>query len=203
MHARSFRWLVMLAAIAAAPSSAFAWGKTGHRVVAAIADTQLSGFARAHVEQILGPGESHLPPYVWIKPGGGGFRPEDGGFLGPKYGSLAFGDGLPPDDLLRNPGQRLLLASMRRQLTRCPDCCEEPGLFERAQQGLAVQFSKGWPECFGGEGCHIKLRIDQLEPLHGQMRSTTSPGRCVVEFAWHRLRQRDELSQVRRRNTRF
>src|SRR3954462_4341296 len=55
------------------------------------------------VAKLLGPGESHLPPYVWIKPGGGGFRPEDGGFLGPKYGSLAFGDGLPPDDLLRNP----------------------------------------------------------------------------------------------------
>ncbi len=40
------------------PSPAFAWGKTGHRVVAAIADTQLSGLARAHVEEILGPGES-------------------------------------------------------------------------------------------------------------------------------------------------
>ena len=52
----------LLAALAAAaalcPSPAFAWGKTGHRVVAAIADTQLSGLARAQVEQILGPGES-------------------------------------------------------------------------------------------------------------------------------------------------
>lgn len=37
---------------------AFAWGKTGHRVVAAIADTQLSGLARAQIEQILAPGES-------------------------------------------------------------------------------------------------------------------------------------------------
>ena len=46
------------AAAALIPSPAFAWGKTGHRVVAAIADTQLSGLARAHVEQILGPGES-------------------------------------------------------------------------------------------------------------------------------------------------
>jgi uncharacterized protein (DUF1501 family) len=55
------------------------------------------------VAKLLGPGESHLPPYVWIKPGSGGFRPDDAGFLGPKYGSLAFGDGLPPDDLLRNP----------------------------------------------------------------------------------------------------
>ena len=52
----------LLAAFAAAaallPSPALAWGKTGHRVVAAIADTQLSGLARAHVEQILGHGES-------------------------------------------------------------------------------------------------------------------------------------------------
>lgn len=40
------------------PTPAFAWGKTGHRVVAAIADTQLSGVARAEVEQILGYGES-------------------------------------------------------------------------------------------------------------------------------------------------
>ena len=52
----------VLAALAAAaalvPAPALAWGKTGHRVVAAIADTQLSGLARAQVQQILGPGES-------------------------------------------------------------------------------------------------------------------------------------------------
>jgi hypothetical protein len=46
------------AAVALIPSPAFAWGKTGHRVVAAIADTQLSGLARAHVQEILGYGES-------------------------------------------------------------------------------------------------------------------------------------------------
>src|SRR5438445_6979782 len=51
-------WLFAAAAAAFIPSPALAWGKTGHRVVAAIADTQLSGLARAHVEQILGPGES-------------------------------------------------------------------------------------------------------------------------------------------------
>jgi len=53
---------VRIAALAAAavllPSQALAWGKTGHRVVAAIAETQLSGLARAHVREILGPGES-------------------------------------------------------------------------------------------------------------------------------------------------
>jgi hypothetical protein len=36
------------------PTAAVAWGKTGHRAVAAIADTQLSGLARAHVKEILG-----------------------------------------------------------------------------------------------------------------------------------------------------
>lgn len=53
---------ILIAAAAAAlclvAGPAFAWGKTGHRVVAAIADTQLSGLARAHVREILGGGES-------------------------------------------------------------------------------------------------------------------------------------------------
>jgi hypothetical protein len=46
--------LIALAAAALFPSPALAWGKTGHRVVAAIADTQLSGLARAHVKELLG-----------------------------------------------------------------------------------------------------------------------------------------------------
>jgi len=44
----------LVALVAAAPSPALAWGKTGHRVVAAVADKQLSGLARARVQQILG-----------------------------------------------------------------------------------------------------------------------------------------------------
>lgn len=54
------------------------------------------------VAKLLGPGDSGLPPYVWIKPYNGGFVAKDGGFLGPKYGALAFGDGKPPENLLRN-----------------------------------------------------------------------------------------------------
>src|SRR3954467_9582890 len=52
-------WL-FVAAVAAGliPAPALAWGKTGHRVVAAIADTQLSGLARAHIKEILGGAES-------------------------------------------------------------------------------------------------------------------------------------------------
>jgi hypothetical protein len=58
----------LAAALAAAillPSPAFAWGKTGHRVVAAIAETELSGIARAHVREILGPGEGLDEAATW------------------------------------------------------------------------------------------------------------------------------------------
>jgi hypothetical protein len=52
------------------------------------------------VANLLGPGSSGLPPYVWIKPMSGGFKYQDAGFLGPQYGALAFGDGQPPENLL-------------------------------------------------------------------------------------------------------
>jgi hypothetical protein len=64
MKARISFAVTALAALLA-PSPALAWGKTGHRVVAAIADTQLSGLARAHVEQILGRGESLDEAGTW------------------------------------------------------------------------------------------------------------------------------------------
>ena len=52
---RSLRLAALLAVAAlAAPSPALAWGKTGHRAAAAVADTHLSGLARARVQQILG-----------------------------------------------------------------------------------------------------------------------------------------------------
>ena len=61
--------LKFLAALAAAaalvPSPALAWGKTGHRVVAAIAQTQLSGLACAHIREILGPGENLVDAANW------------------------------------------------------------------------------------------------------------------------------------------
>lgn len=53
------------------------------------------------VAKLMGAGASNLPPYVWIKPGSGGFIHQDAGFLGPKFGALAFGDGKPPENLLR------------------------------------------------------------------------------------------------------
>ena len=56
----------------------------------------------AAVTKLLGPNDSGLPPSVWIKPMSGGFIYKDAGFLGPQYGSLAFGDGKPPENLLRH-----------------------------------------------------------------------------------------------------
>src|SRR5437016_7490508 len=45
------------------------------------------------IAKLMGPTSSQLPAYVWIKPGSGGFKSEEAGFLGPKYGAIAFGDG--------------------------------------------------------------------------------------------------------------
>jgi hypothetical protein len=65
-------------------------------------------FFGSAVAKLLGPGDSGLPPYVWIKPGSGGFIHGDAGFLGPKFGAVAFGDGKPPENLL--PPDSLALA---------------------------------------------------------------------------------------------
>jgi hypothetical protein len=54
------------------------------------------------VAKLMGDTGNGLPPYVWIKPMSGGFIYKDAGFLGPKYGALAFGDAKPPENLLRN-----------------------------------------------------------------------------------------------------
>lgn len=64
MKSRLFAAAAFMAACAL-PSPALAWGKTGHRVVAAIADTQLSGLARAYVKEILGGAESLDEAATW------------------------------------------------------------------------------------------------------------------------------------------
>lgn len=62
----TLRFLVAAASIAVSlPSPALAWGKTGHRVIAAIANQQLSGLARAHVREILGRGEGLDEAATW------------------------------------------------------------------------------------------------------------------------------------------
>lgn len=52
------------------------------------------------VAKLMGACSSGLPPYVWVKPGSGGFIHGDAGFLGPKYGALALGEGQPPENML-------------------------------------------------------------------------------------------------------
>ncbi len=68
------------------------------------------------VSSLLGPCASGLPPYVWIKPGSGGFIHQDAGFLGPKYGALAFGDGKPPENLVRDASVSAELDELRHKL---------------------------------------------------------------------------------------
>lgn len=57
-------------------------------------------FLGSAVVKLLGENDSGLPPYIHIKPGSGGFMFQDAGFLGPKYGALALGDGKPPNNLV-------------------------------------------------------------------------------------------------------
>lgn len=73
------------------------------------------------VTRLLGPGSSGLPPYVWIKPGSGGFIPGDAGFLGPKYGAVAFGDGQPPENLLLDESVSPQDNAARNQLRQAAD----------------------------------------------------------------------------------
>ena len=61
-------------------------------------------FMGSAVAKLLGPCSSGLPPYVWVKPGNGGFISKYAGFLGAKYGALALGDGKPPENMLPPEG---------------------------------------------------------------------------------------------------
>lgn len=58
-------------------------------------------FFGSAVAKLMGPCESNMPPYLWVKPGSGGFISKYAGFLGAKYGALALGDGKPPENLVR------------------------------------------------------------------------------------------------------
>ncbi|MBY0522480.1 MAG: DUF1501 domain-containing protein [Gemmataceae bacterium] len=78
-------------------------------------------FFGSAVAKLLGPGDSGLPPYVWIKPGSGGFMTEDAGFLGPKYGAIAFGDGKPPENLMRHKSLSAEDDADRNELRRLAD----------------------------------------------------------------------------------
>jgi hypothetical protein len=59
---------------------------------------------------------TELPPYVWIKPGGGGFIWQHAGFLGPRHGALALGDGKAPSNVKPPEGLTDAEAAARRRL---------------------------------------------------------------------------------------
>ena len=68
------------------------------------------------VAKLMGPTSSGLPPYLWVKPGNGGFISKYAGFLGAKYGALALGDGKPPTNLVRPETLSAQNATERREL---------------------------------------------------------------------------------------
>ena len=90
------------------------------------------------VAKLLGPGESGLPPYVWIKPGSGGFIHSDAGFIGPKYGAVAFGDGKPPENLLAPDSLNTADADERRLLQAAAN--ERYAQHRRSEMGEATSY---------------------------------------------------------------
>jgi hypothetical protein len=73
------------------------------------------------VAKLVGAGDSGLPPYIWVKPMNGGFIFKDAGFLGPRYGALALGDGKPPENLLRPPSLSPADDEERNELRKLAD----------------------------------------------------------------------------------
>jgi hypothetical protein len=73
------------------------------------------------VARLIGDGDSGLPPYIWVKPMNGGFIYKDAGFLGPKYGALALGDGKPPENLLRSGKVTAEMDEERNELRKLID----------------------------------------------------------------------------------
>lgn len=69
----------------------------------------------------LGAGDSGLPPFLHVKPLSGGFITKDAGFLGPKFGALALGDGKPPENLIRPPDLTADEDSEREELRKLAD----------------------------------------------------------------------------------
>ncbi len=114
-------------------------------------------FLGAAVAKFLGPGDSGLPPYVWINPGNGGFSTEDAGFLGPKYGAMAFGDGRPPENLL-----------LHKSITPEEDA-ERNALRQRADQRYAARRRKeeGGVRCFAFDREGNRLACGGCQPKTG------------------------------------
>lgn len=126
-------------------------------------------FFGSAVARFLGPGDSGLPPYIWVKPGGGGFITQDAGFLGPRYGALALGDGRPPENLLR------------------PDVVSEQDDRERNElrRRLDRRYSAGRRTAATEANSYVYDMAAQLQRHARLFDSSTLPARDVQRYGEH------------------
>lgn len=128
-------------------------------------------FFGSAVAKFLGSGDSALPPYVWIKPGNGGFIYGDAGFLGPKYGALAFGDGKPPENLL-----------LHKNLSAEDDAARR-ALRDRLDRRYAQEHRKDWTDANGFTFEMAK----QLQKRSDLFDASTFGTRDVERYGTHEL----------------
>ncbi len=121
------------------------------------------------VAKLLGPTESGLPPYVWVKPYNGGFVPQDGGFLGPKYGALALGDGKPPEGLIRPASMTAEDDAARNELRNLID------------RRYAAKHNKDWTEA----NSFVFDMAAQLQKHKGIFDPSTVPAKDVDRYGTH------------------
>jgi len=126
-------------------------------------------FFGSAIAKWLGSGDSGLPPYIWIKPGSGGFITEDAGFLGPRFGTLALGDGKPPENLL-----------LHKSLTEQEDM-ERNALREKLDQRYAVQRRKEVTEAQN----YVYGMAAQLRKHQALFDPSTLPAKDVQRYGTH------------------
>jgi hypothetical protein len=120
----------------------------------------------AAVSRWIGPGEGGLPPYLVVKPGNGGFFHQDAGFLGPKFGALALGDGKPPENFLRPAG-----------LSEADDV-DRNDLRARADRRYAKRHDPATAEALG----HVFEMAAQLQKRRELFDPATFPARDVERY---------------------
>lgn len=139
-------------------------------------------FFGSAVAKLLGPCSSKMPPYVWVKPMSSGFIAKDAGFLGPKYGAIAFGDGKPPENLLRPkslaPDEDLLRGELLAKLE------------ERYRKNRFKENSEASSAVFD-MAAQLQKRIDLFDPATLPKRDVERYG--TFDFGRHMLLSRRML----------
>jgi hypothetical protein len=75
----------------------------------------------ATAAKCLSPASNSLPGHIIITPGGGGGRGNDAAYLGPKYASMALGNGKPPQNSTRPEGLTEASDAERQQIRKLAD----------------------------------------------------------------------------------